>query len=492
MTIDFYALRTALGAMDAAAAHLASGEGRPQIHEIFSPEQHAGALDPKVAIVLGARGSGKTFWTGVLGSEETRMAAANAYPNLGLAKLNVHLGYSGIAHDGTVSRQTIDARVPISEESTKGVLLWRSVVLRAMLKTLGIEAGTHTIAQLMDAYPDPELWERDCKSADDLLASQGQSVLVLFDALDSLSADWERLRRLLDALLEVAWYARSSRSLRIKLFLRPDQMSDLGLRFVELPKMMAGAARLTWSGADLFGMFFQRVASIGENSARSAFLEILKEEWVPPPPSDISASRQWSLSHDKAAQVKVFQRFAGLYMGTNSKKGRTYDWPLRHLADGHGDVTPRSFLTLMIEAARGSSSPANQVVSAEGIRHGLRQASRVRVDQLDLEFPWIKRVLAPLSRLTVPCSEGAITSRWRETGTIAAIARRANDGNFLAPFKISAEQSEQETQMIETLVRIGVFVQRTDFRFDMPDLFRVAARLLKRGGVTPHARTHLD
>ncbi|MGF6900939.1 hypothetical protein [Paraburkholderia sp. GAS348] len=487
MTIDYYAIRTALGSLDAAAAHLASGEGRPQVQEIFSPEQHAGALDPNVTIVLGARGSGKTFWTGVLGSVETRTAAADAYPHLGLTRVDVSLGYSGLAHDGSVSRQTIDSRVPVGEEPTRGVLLWRCVVLRAMHKALSAETANLTIGEMMEHYSDPELWERDSYAADNMLLDKGLTVIVLFDALDSLSSDWERLRRLIDSLLEVAWYARSSRSLRVKLFLRPDQMSDLGLRFVELPKLLAGAARLTWNPTDLYGMFFQRLGSFTELKGRDSFFELLREESVPPPPLDIASRRRWPLSRDKSVQARVFQRIAGLYMGANSKKGRTYDWPLRHLADGHGDVTPRSFLTLMIEAARVTTSPPNQVISAEGIRHGLRQASRVRVDQLDLEFPWIKRVLAPLSRLTVPCSETAITSRWRETETLEAIARRASEGNFLPPFKKTAEEGQQrETQMIESLVRIGVLVQRADFRFDMPDLFRVAARLLKKGGVTPH------
>jgi len=181
---------------------------------------------------------------------------------------------------------------------------------------------------------------------------------------------------------------------------------------------------------------------------------------------------------------RVFQRVAGAYMGRSHKKGRTYDWPLRHLADGHGEVTPRSFLTLMIEAAREAPSPADQVMSAEGIRHGLREASKVRVNQLELEFPWIKRVLAPLARLQVPCESDQITRRWSETGTIEAVMRQAERREFLPPFNPRTEGKPQ-TKLIDTLVRIGVLMSRTDGRYDMPDLFRVAARLLKKGGVAP-------
>jgi hypothetical protein len=157
---------------------------------------------------------------------------------------------------------------------------------------------------------------------------------------------------------------------------------------------------------------------------------------------------------------------------------------MNHLADGHGEVTPRSFLTLAIEAARHHPLPVVQAISAEGIRHGLREASKVRVNQLELEFPWIKRVLAPLARLRVPCTLSALTDRWKETGTIQAVMARARAQEFLPPFDPNAEGNADE-RLIRTLVRIGVLTVRSDARFDMPDLFRVAARLSKKGGVAP-------
>ena len=87
------------------------------------------------------------------------------------------------------------------------------------------------------------------------------------------------------------------------------------------------------------------------------------------------------------------ERLAGLYKGTTNKKGATYDWPYNHLGDAEGKVTPRSFIKLFVEAAKYGQAPAQQVISAEGIRHGLREASKVRVDQLRAEYAWIKRAL---------------------------------------------------------------------------------------------------
>jgi hypothetical protein len=231
-------------------------------------------------------------------------------------------------------------------------------------------------------------------------------------------------------------------------------------------------------------MLFARLGTVQGSDVQRSFSKLLESESVTSVPKTLKRLRNWPLTHDRQVQARVFTRLAGAYMGRSNKKGRTYDWPVNHLADGHGEVTPRSFLTLMISAARFQQPPSDQALTAEGIRHGLREASRARVNQLELEFPWIKRVLAPLSRLQVPCTASVIRDRWEETETIQAIMSRAQRDEFLPPFDPKAEGSRDE-RLIGTLVRIGILTVRVDGRFDMPDLFRVAARLLKKGGVAP-------
>ena len=481
---DFAAIRRGLASFDASANHTASGEGRPKVNEIFAPEQHAGALDPNNMIVLGARGAGKSFWAGVLGNEDTRAAAAEAYPQLGLEKISVKLGFTGQVNDGSVSRATIDHQVPIGEEQTRGLLLWRCVILRALKSTVEPSVQHSTVGKMMEHYADPEEWEADCAAADRKLAENGGKVVVIFDALDALAIEWDRLRNLTDALLEVAWSMRGYNAVRVKLFLRPDQIRDLGLRFVELPKLLSGATNLRWSGIDLYGMLFAKLGTIGDGEGRTAFQKLLEAEGIPPLPDSLRKLRHWPLTNDKVTQSRLFMRIAGAYMGRNKKKGNTYDWPLNHLADGHGEVTSRSFLTLMIQAARHQPHPLDQVLSAEGMRHGLREASKTRVEQLAIEFKWIKRALSPLARMQVPCIASEIIQRWEATETIEAIETAAAQQRFLPPFQPEAPGSAYE-KLIETFVRIGVLSIRKDTRYDMPDLFRVAAKLLKKGGVAP-------
>lgn len=483
MNQELVQLRDILANFDASVSHAASGHDRPKAGEIYAPEHHAGALDPHVSLVLGARGSGKSFWAGVLGHDDTREMATEAYPNLGLDKIVVKFGFIGQEGSGSVSRETIDSLVPEGNEQQAAPLLWRAVVLRAIKSALALpEAPPIRIKNLIQDYKDSEDWEQACTESDATLVLKGKTVLVLFDALDVLAFEHGRLRKLLDALLQVTWSMRSYRAIRLKLFLRDDQVHQLGLRFIELPKLLAGATRLYWIGTDLYGMLFSRLAD--QQGEMRPFDNLLHHAGLPCIPSIPSLRKTWVLSHDKKAQAQLFTLFAGQFMGRSHKKGRTYDWPLRHLSDGHNEVTPRSFMALMINAAKHLPKPEETIITAEGIRHGLREASKIRVDQLAREFPWITRVLVPLARLQVPCSTSQIMHRWQETGTYQAVRKLHEKQQFALPFT-SNDEKEVAEELLLTLKIIGVLMERGDGRYDMPDLFRVAARLLKKGGVSP-------
>lgn len=480
----FTAIRSGLMRLDASASSSVSGDDRPSPEDIFAPEQHVGALDPNTTIVLGARGAGKSFWASVLAHEDTRAVAADAYPHIGLQRIDVALGYTGLEGDGSTSRATIDAQVPIGAETAKGVLLWRCVLLRAVQGVVYPKRPLERVSVMMTRYADPEDWEEAMGKADTILRERDRLVIVLFDALDSLSIGWARLRDLTDTLLQIAWGVRGYKSIRTKLFLRPDQMQDLGLRFIELPKLISGATTLSWTATNLYGMFFSRLATSDFPGARAGLNMVLQSCSLGLPPANPTALRRWRLSYSRDAQIQVFEQIAGLYMGRGSKRGRTYDWPINHLADGHGVVTPRSFLVLMQSAATMQPASEHQAITAEGIRNGLREASKVRLEQLATEYKWIKRVLLPLARLQVPCQESVIIERWRETETVEAVLRGAQERQFLPPIDGNRDD-KADHKLVISLLRMGVLSLRSDGRYDMPDLFRVAARLLKKGGVAP-------
>ena len=478
-TIDFASIRRLL--VDLPTDHDADGEHRPTVGDVFAPEQHAAALATSTLIVVGARGAGKSFWAGVLGQDETRQLAAEVYPRLGLDRVTVAFGYNGFDTGSAVTRRTVEARTAGGGHDA-ALLFWQAVLLRSALSAIGDSEAEAPIAAFVERYRDPEEFEARVRQVDRALDAADKTCLVLFDALDTLSREWAQLTKLTDALFEACWMLRARRRIRAKVFIRPDQLNDEGLRFVELPKLRSGRVELDWARNDLYGLLFTRLAEAEQEAGGSDFQSLCRDAGFPVPDSNAERIRHWELAWNEDAQKRVFDRMAGRYMGRSATKGATYPWTYKHLADGRDVVTPRSFLKLFVEAARHAPSPQNQVITPEGIRHGLREASKTRVEQLALEYPWIKRALAPLAGLKVPCQSWEIHEAWTASNTAAVIARAAKNERFLPPYHKSSA-SEPEEDLESAMARIGVLSYRTDGRADMPDLFRIASRMLKLGGV---------
>lgn len=480
--IDYTAIRSALATFP--SDHDASGSQRPTAAEIFAPEQHANALDPNTPIVVGARGAGKSFWAAVLEESATREVAALAYPHLHLERLIVKPGYTGFDSDGAVTAKTIEVRVPPGEENTKATQFWSAVIMRAAHSALNTDVRVMSVREVMEQYIDPEDFSAEIQKIDKQLEQAGKVLLVTFDALDTLSRDWKRSGQLTDALFEVIWSLRARRCIRAKLFIRPEQLADDSLRFVELPKLRSGRIELTWSQTELYGLLFWRLYGALNGNVDNGFSALATRVGAPLSMID-KGPRHWPLIFDPEVQKTAMTLLAGQYMGSSAKRGGTYDWPYKHLADALDNVTPRSFIRLFVGAAQSSEQSGRHIISAEGIREGLRQASKVRVEQLAIEYQWIKRALLPLARLTVPCHLDEIRQRWDESKTVGTILQAAQDQDvgFLPPFPPRAK-GDHNKLLADAMERIGVFSYRTDDRIDIPDLFRVAAQMLKKGGIS--------
>lgn len=479
--VDFRAIRAAIAALPADVSNDAVGVGAPKLEDLYAPETHAAALDPVAPIVQGARGTGKSFWAGVLGNEELRTAASIAYPKLGLDRIEVQFGYTGIEGPTGIGRDKLNACVgPDAGPDEASTFFW-ATILRAIAAHKG--GPLPRLLALLPTARDLEAREDAIYSTDQALHASGKTLLIVYDALDTMAVSWPRRRLLTQALLEVVWAMRAYRSIRLKLFVRPDQIEDDALRFVELPKLRTGAVRLTWTGIDLYGLLFARLA-LGE--AKEAFRDLLSTLSMRTGSREQILTRQWLLAYNSKRQQKLMTALAGPYMADGVhgyKKGNTYDWPLTHLADAFNEVTPRSFLGLMIAAAKHGATPLQRAINPTGIHHGLRAASKTRVDQLHQEFPWIKGVLAPLSGLLLPQDEKAVFAVWRRAKTAQEAVADAKREGYLPPFH--ENEASHELGLYVALERIGVMLRRKDQRIDMPDLFRVAAKLLKKGGTAP-------
>ncbi|XXF77159.1 hypothetical protein P2318_29510 [Myxococcaceae bacterium GXIMD 01537] len=478
---DFQAIRQAIASLPADVSTDALGSKAPRLEEFYAPETHAAAIDPVAPIVLGARGTGKSFWAGVLGNSELRNAAATAYPKLGLRQLDVRFGFTGLGGSKGIDRDKLDECVSQNAEARDARAFWWATILRALEQT--DETPPPKLLNLLPAARDLEEREAILDHHEAKLRERKKKLLIVYDALDTVATSWPRRRLLTQALLEVVWSMRAYRAICLKLFLRPDQLEDDALKFVELPKLQTGAVRLTWPGTDLYGLLFSRLAL---SDASEPFERLLSQLKLPKGSRIEILARDWALGYSKQKQEQLMAALAGPFMADGTygyKKGNTYEWPLNHLGDAFDEVTPRSFLGLAIAAANHGATPPDRAITPDGIRHGLRAASKTRVDQLHQEFPWIKGVLAPLAGLLLPQVEDEVFKVWKKARTLKSAISDAKAEGYLPPFPEGAERSERDLYV--ALERIGVMMRRTDGRLDMPDLFRVAAKLLKKGGTAP-------
>lgn len=482
---DVEDLRKGVIAIDPAASHRATQPPTPS--EIYTPSHHIAALDPDNSLVVGIRGVGKSFWAGALGDQSARAVAVAAYPKLELGKYDVAYGFTGFEGGDPPSPETVQ-QYASDVEGAK--LFWRMVVLRSFARQAKISVpGSYR--EMLLAYSDPERREEVMREADSVFHKVQRRFLLVFDALDTLSSDWKKLRLLTKALLDVTYAMRSYRSLRLKLFLRPEQLDDPAVGFTDLSKLKAGKIDLSWDNVDLYGLFFTRLAN--DTVSKAAFSRIARQQQVVlPSRGNISLPTQ--LTRNPVTQENVFNQLAGRYMGADHRKGKTFTWLTAHLADGFGVVTPRSFLKLLREAAAKSEDVEDRVLTIEGIKEGLRAASRMRVDQIKEEYQWIELALAPLSGLRVPCSEAEIVERWKVWKAADSIERDAADKGYLPPSEMPLSKSAgppptqlREQGLLDTLLKVGVLQQRFDRRINMPDIFRIGAALIGRGRVAPEA-----
>jgi hypothetical protein len=171
-------------------------------------------------------------------------------------------------------------------------------------------------------------------------------------------------------------------------------------------------------------------------------------------------------------------------MGKNRRRGVPYFWAVRHLADGRGLASPRSFLVGIRDAAEKSldAEGSDYPLHYESLKKGIQKASKIRVDEMAEDYPWVKELCGLLDGLNVPSEFSRFEDRWKS---------RYPDGPSTIKSNRLPPQSASEgwTGIKQELVRLGVFEETQDSRINMPDLYRVGFGLGRMGGVAPLKRS---
>jgi hypothetical protein len=452
---------------------------------MYAPSHHADALDPIRVLVIGSRGVGKSFWASVLNDHDARQAAAVAYPRLGLDRLKVALGFhEGASGTDQVAPSPEALRVTL-ESNFDATAIWRSVVLKALNPSIGPRLLKDRARWV---HENPEEYEDHILTADQRLSAQNETQLIIFDALDVLAPSWDTIRTLTLGIAKVASEMGARRAIRLKMFMRKDQFEDMRTStFSDFSKLRTASVTLDWEPVDLYGSLFSRLwrNTLSANSFKTIVRSVGISSDEPDLPYELQAKDEY--------QERVFAQLAGEFMGANKKRGRTYTWMPKHLADAHEETSLRSFLIALREAAeRAPHDRPEPAIDAQGINAGVLRASDTRLEELREDNPWVEDALKSLEGLIVPCAPDEIFERWRERGVVNHILSKKNPGRPTAPIRLSGLDMQsnifQEGALLESLFELGVAEPRNNNRVNVPDIFRVAARMKRRGGVAPRKK----
>ncbi|MCB2262409.1 MAG: hypothetical protein LGR52_05645 [Candidatus Thiosymbion ectosymbiont of Robbea hypermnestra] len=505
MAVKLFPAEAVRGSLDDLPETLAATTEQPNPRELFVVPGHERALDPDSTLVVGDRGTGKSFWSAALNGDLTRRLIAAQLPRLKLDRVDVSWGFSVATHNQTHPSRRVLQQLWAEFDAED---IWRSVILHQLADRYDEPLATDTWAERVHyVVADPEREERLRDRISEHLREKRRRHLIIFDALDRTGSDWKAIRGLVRGLLQVCLDLQGLAGIQAKLFMRPDMWEDKRIwQFPDSSKLHHGRVNLEWRRADLYGLLFHWLSNHADGG--EPFRDWLDREHRLPfeaePAEEISVYPiPKRLRQDESLQQKVLHGMATRYMGTNARRGRTYTWLPNHLADAKGQVSPRSFLIAIREAHRDTQSRGHkEVLHWDGIKRGVQDASRVRVTELGEDYPWIQEVLAPLKGQTVPCRDQDIEHRWVEAGVVEAIDRdqatalertqvqsdhdEEDDRFFLPPHALDAPGSDRpERALLQELERIGVIRRIDEERVDIPDLFRVAAAIGRRGGVRP-------
>ena len=449
----------------------------------YVPPSHALALDPENTIVEGMRGAGKSHWWASLNSEEHRKYLESVFPETRISgNIEISQGYGvGVSPEAWPGKDSLANLIKSYEPRH----IWQAVlaVHAKFPAPFPCKSGKWTdVVKWVSEHA--EEYDNLLYQVDQELARVKKTRLVLFDGLDRLAGDWQSIRPLARALFQLALDLRSTRALRLKLFVRPDMLEDREIRaFPDFSKLKKIA--LTWRRVDLYALLFHCLGNADTHGEmfRKNCKQMFGGQWR-------HVNDAWlvpeMLRADEALQREVFHAIAGPAMGKGPKRGFPYTWLPNHLIDGRDQVSPRSFVAALRHAVLQDNTPADwpYALHYKAIQVGVQEASQIRVDEISREdYPWVESLMQPLKKnITVPCEPKDIFKLWQENNTIDSLLENEMAGEVKLP---PTHLKDREKGVIQDLEDLGVIQQLCDGRIQMPDVYRIAFGFGRRGGVKP-------
>jgi hypothetical protein len=466
----------------------AEAENPQTFKRTFLPvPEHVRAFDPGVALVLGARGAGKSELFRAAVQEQllpSIIRTTREARNLrGIEKTEWLTGHP-LGKDFTDAagmRRFFDSQ-PLKAEAERD--LWFAYLLRTVRKHLAkspinqselMQLPGAEIRKVVEAFRSLE--SKSLLAIDELdskLEKQDRWIVISYDELDVIGGyDWDSMIASIRGLVGFwATYSRRWTRIRPKIFLRTDLFRRHGQSFgADLIKLAANRAEITWSDRNLYAMLVKRIANASDRLAEYCQQSRVKFD------SDPDLGLIPRLQKDTDAK-SLIEKIAGQFMGANLKKGRTFPWLLTHVRDGNGHAIPRALVRLIEEAATQERerplATYNRLLDPRSIRRALDEVSKEYVLQVNThELPWLPGVErrlhghgVPMDRRTV---ENLLNKDWDESWS-------QSQSDVRPP-------ADDPSQLTDLLLEIGVFGNRPQRKVDVPDLFLAGLGLTRKGGV---------
>ncbi|MEQ1955387.1 hypothetical protein [Mesorhizobium sp. CN2-181] len=448
---------------------------------VFTPESHRAVLDLGRQLVVGNRGMGKSLWTHALTDPTVRNRVADVYGQQQLKKNEVVIGFNGSEKALPVA-PTPNGIERALAEGYRAEDIWRAVIFRAV-KSVGPSAEPLQFEKTLSRLKQkPEEFEETLSNVDDGFSKTGRGILILFDALDRLPGDWHVIRQLTTALLRRAVGLKSFRSLRMKIFIRPDQFSDKSIfQFPDGSKIQNDHVDLSWQPYELFGLLFFEI--MRDASGKSSLSAVAKNVGA----SDALNQASKPARSSPEDQRDLINAIAGAYMGSDARRGRVYTWVPLHLSDARNACSPRTFLTAWQKAAEHHPAPSDRAVDHLGLIEGVRKASSTRLAELREDYRWIDGALGALAGQFVPIERGDLIEIWDDSQVVQRILKEAKSGGWLAPVQLA--DNRDANALLDAMNSIAVTEERANGKINVPDIFRVEAGIKRKGGVAVPRRT---
>ncbi|MCF2436010.1 hypothetical protein LV779_22890 [Streptomyces thinghirensis] len=153
-------------------------------------------------------------------------------------------------------------------------------------------------------------------------------------------------------------------------------------------------------------------------------------------------------------------------------------------------VSPRSFLSALQKALSETRGQyAGHEVHAAPQGHPARgpEGFETRVTEVSEDMPWVVSAIRPLAGHQVPIEQAKVEALWREIHLADELHKLAeryepqNDDEIKV--RTGPRYPEDPQLLIEELIALGVMRRHRDGRIDLPDVYRIAFGVGRKGGV---------